>query len=70
MAIEGNDQVVAVLGKDRLTFSNFTMLAVSSWQRASTFNCTCDPSPEGTGCLEGKRETPISATMAKKGMDC
>lgn len=31
-------------------FSNFTMLAVSSWQRASTFNCTCDPSPDGTGC--------------------
>lgn len=28
-------------------FSNFTMLAVSSWQRTSTFNCTCDPRLEG-----------------------
>lgn len=31
-------------------FSNFTMLAVSSWHRASTFNCTGDPRPDGTVC--------------------
>lgn len=32
-------------------FSNFTMLAVSSWQRTSTFNCICDPRPDGAVCL-------------------
>lgn len=31
-------------------FSNVTMLAVSSWQRTSTFNCTCDPRLEGAVC--------------------
>lgn len=31
-------------------FSNLIMLAVSSWQRTSTFNCTCDPRPDGAVC--------------------
>lgn len=31
-------------------FSNRIMLAVSSWHRASTFNCTCDPRPDGAVC--------------------
>lgn len=31
-------------------FSNFIMFAVSSRQRTSTFNCTCDPRPDGAAC--------------------
>lgn len=31
-------------------FSSFIMLAVSSRQRTSTFNCTCDPRPDGAAC--------------------
>lgn len=31
-------------------FSNFIMLAVSSRQRTSTFNCTCDPRLDGAVC--------------------
>ena len=38
-------------GKKALTFSNLIMLAVSSWHKASTFNCTCDPRPDGAVCL-------------------
>lgn len=38
-------------GKKPVTFSNFIMLAVSSRQRTSTFNCTCDPRLDGAVCL-------------------
>lgn len=51
VTMERNHQIARVPGKNQLTFSNFTMLAVSSWHRASTFNCTGDPRPDGTVCL-------------------
>lgn len=40
--------------KKPVTFSNLIMLAESSWQRISTFNCTCDPRPDGAVCLDRK----------------
>lgn len=47
----GTPTTAGKTGKQAVTFSNLIMLAVSSWQRTSTFNCTCDPRPEGAGCL-------------------